>query len=164
MPPGWDPRRPPDPDDAGPVLYLPDDSDPDAQLVVSPEPIDPATHAAADRWAAYHGATRERSWALLSVESVRTRDDVLDGDAVVGPNPLTPAEPGILRALNADRPRLARLCARAGVHPASPLAVGVDPDGLDVRASLGVVRVEFDGECPDGPAVERALTDLALPP
>jgi len=161
MPPEWDPRLPAGSDERGVVLYIPDDSDPVAQLVVLPEPIDPSVHEAADRWAAYHGSIRVPAWALLRVESARCGGEVLDGEGLVHGNPLRADEPRLIRELNADRERLARLCERgAGVRPQAPMAVGADPDGIDVRASLGVIRVEFRAPCADAGAARHAIDAL----
>lgn len=161
MPPEWDPRDAGS-DELGRVLYLPDDSEPVLQLVVEPAPIDPRTHEGVDRWAAYHGSARERAWASLKVESARWDGEVCDGEDVTVGNPLRSAESRLLRDLNADRARLARLCAKGtGFAPEAPMAVGVDPDGVDVRASLGVVRVEFPTPCPDEGAARLAIGALA---
>ncbi len=161
MPRAWDPRSPEGSDDAGVVLYLPDDSDPAAQLVVTPTPLDPRSHGAADRWRAYHGEAREPAWALLRVESVRFGGEVFDGDEVIRASALRADEPRLVRELNADRARLAAFCRGAtGIDPESPLAVGVDPDGVDVRASLGVIRAEFERPCPDADAARREIDAL----
>jgi len=162
MPADWEPADTANPEDSGAVLYLPDDTDPELQLVIEPAPIDPRTHEAADRWAAYHGEARERVWSMFKVESVRWRGEVFDGDDVLAGNPLRAAEGRLLRGLNADRARLGRVCERAtGVRPEAPMAVGVDPDGIDARASLGVMRIEFPSDCADEAAARSAIAALA---
>lgn len=160
MPAEWDPRSAPD--ETGAVLYLPDDSDPEVQIIAHPAIIDPRTHGAPDRWAAYHGPTREARWAALDIESVKWSGGVCDADEFDASNALRSSQGALLRELNADRDRLSRLCERgAGVRVNTPLAVGVDPDGIDVRASLGVVRVEFPEPCDDEGAAGRAIESLA---
>ena len=162
MPKGWDPRRTASFENSGEVFYLPDDSDPELQLIVHPEAVDPRTHEGVDRWTAWHGAADERRWAALRIESARWSGGVCDGDEIQTPNPLRPVETRLLKDLNTDRARLATICERgAGVRPESPLAVGIDPDGLNVRASLGVVRIEFPSECPDEAAARRAIDAMA---
>ena len=59
-------------------------------------------------------------------------------------NVARPVESRLCKLLNENEDRLRTLTARmAGVMPETALAVGVDEDGIDVRVSLGVVRVEF---------------------
>jgi len=141
-------RSPSDDPDAEVVIFVPDDSTSEAaealQILALPEPIEPRAHEAGDRYLVYHGAANERCWAALSVQSVRWHGAVVSGEEMLTPNPLRGVEPRVCKALNADPGRIGVACQRAtGTLPMTPLVVGVDPDGIDVRARFGVIRIEF---------------------
>ncbi|MFG0286144.1 MAG: hypothetical protein ACF8R7_17140, partial [Phycisphaerales bacterium JB039] len=121
-----------------------------------------------DRGRAYHGPDRRGAWALGAVESLRLRISpgpaVLDGPDVLRPNPLRDDVAQLVRYANRDRTRLAdAVRARLGSASIEPVAVGVDPWGLDVRARFGPVRFEFDCEADHAAAVRSAI-DRALEP
>lgn len=142
-------RSPSDDPESEVVLFVPDDSTDEAagalQLLATPEPIDPRTHEAGDRYLVYHGTPPERCWAVFNVQSVRWPGAVMGGDEMVVGNPLRGVEARVCKALNADPGTVADACLRAtGTRPSPPLVVGVDPDGIDVRARFGIIRVEFD--------------------
>jgi hypothetical protein len=143
------------------VLFTPEESDQALQLLLLPRPTDPDTDEACDRWKAYHGTPAYPRWASCGIESARLGDDVVEGEALMVPNPLRAAEPALCKRLNADRARLTRLCHRAtGVEIPGPLAVGVDPDGVDVKARFGIVRVLFGAPAPTGEAAGAAIDAL----
>lgn len=103
-----------------------------------------ASDAAIDRWLAAHapldplatdaGKAPHTHWLAGTVDTARFGGQVFDGLDLR--NPLGDREPGYRRRVNADRGWLSRLCAaRVGVVPVEPLCLGLDPDGLDVRAT-----------------------------
>ena len=135
-----------------PAMLIPDESDPEIELLLDLR--GQPGEAQRDQWRAYHGADRRGAWALGTVESVRLRispgPTVLDGPDVVRPNPLRAHVRELLRHANRDPGRLAGAVRRKlGAASAEPVAVGVDPWGLDVRARFGPVRFEFDREAGD---------------
>jgi hypothetical protein len=69
---------------------------------------------------------------------------VFDGEALTRPNTLASAEAQMVKDLNGDRAGLVRLCAHAtGAAVEDPVCVGVDQDGIYVRARFGVLRIHF---------------------
>lgn len=125
------------------VLFLPEEREGALQVLLEFLPGEPPG-AAQDRWCAYHAETRQRLWATARICGTRRATEVCEADDLPLLNPLQRDEGGLLRSLNADRAALARLCQRlAGVDVADPCAVGINPQGLDVRARFGIVRAEF---------------------
>lgn len=132
------------------VLCLPDDSfETKARVLLVPERID-EHDPALDMYLAYHARAATGVALSAAIESVKLEDStVVDGAQLTVPNPLMPALGRLCRALNADRGSLRRACERVvGVSPEDPLAVGVDPLGVDVRARFGTVRLAFDPAAP----------------
>ncbi|TVQ63372.1 MAG: hypothetical protein EA378_01940 [Phycisphaerales bacterium] len=143
------------------VLHVPEESDDSMQLLLTVHPIDRESHEACDRHLAYHGSPRASAWVAASIDSAKWAGLVFDGLALNIPNALREAEPKLVKRANADRDALRGACARrAGVEPAEPLCVGVDPDGLDVRARFGIVRVAFDEPTETREAAEAAIDRL----
>lgn len=127
------------------VLFLPRDEDDALQLQVSLEPVDPAGPKAAlvDRWQAYHGDPPDVRWAALSIDAARFEAHFIDGVALTRENPLAPIEARACRELNARRDALRVLCrVRLEIDIEEPVAVGVDPGGIDVRGAFEVRRIE----------------------
>ncbi len=98
----------------------------------------------ADYWTAYHGKTTRTIWLRCIVQSAKLPAGVVDGDDLSLANPLGKVSGEVRKLLNADRSAVAAMVnARAGVRVESPLVIGVDDWGVDVRAEFGVIRVEF---------------------
>lgn len=143
------------------AMYVPEDCDGCLQLLVTPTVMDPLTTEGADRWQVYHGRPDGPYWALLKVESAKWPEGVCDGDELCGANALRACESRLLRDLNADRGVLAGMCRRAlNVTPEAPMAVGIDPDGFDVRGKLGIIRVEFGSPALDEDAAKVMIGRL----
>jgi hypothetical protein len=144
------------------VLFVPEELDEnELQLLLAPVELDPSHEEACDRWKAYHGDPQLTHWAGCEIESARFRGEVIDETPLRECNPLVAVEPRLCKLLNSDRARLADVCGRrSGVAPREPVAVGVDPGGIDVRARFGVVRVPFDRECPTCEAASSTVESL----
>jgi hypothetical protein len=140
------------------VLFVPEEDPPDEdelQLLIAPTELDPGHDEPCDRWRAYHGEPHLARWAACDIESARFAGEVIDETPLARPNPLAAVEPRLCKRLNTDRQRLAELCrTNNGCAPSDPLAVGVDPCGIDVRARFGIMRVPFRTEAwtPDAAA------------
>lgn len=152
-------------DAAAVTLHVPDDGPLAVHVLGHLEPLDPDRDAVCDRYLIYHGPPSGREnkprWARLLVDSIKQERTVIDRDEFAVGNPLAPREPAFCKAMNQDRDRIARICGRAtGTTPESPLVVGVDPMGIDVRARLGVMRVEFPAVCTSIEAVEQVLAAM----
>ncbi len=138
------------------VLDIPEENDDALQLLVTAEECPES--AATDRWLAYHGEPEHVRWATFGIDSARHGPWVFDGDALTIPNPLAADEPAICKRLNTNPISLAALSQRfAGVPIPKPVCVGVDPRGLHIRASFGVVRVRFDTLAPTAAAAMQTI-------
>jgi len=132
-------------------LLVPDEHDPVVAALLSIKTVASAPGAAEIRFEVYHGRAHEALWAVATVEALRYHGEAYDRDEFSLTDPLAADEPTLCRELNADAAGLRAICeACAGARVEDPVVVGVDPDGLDVRARFGIVRVEF---------AERAETD-----
>jgi hypothetical protein len=127
------------------VLELPDDSDDGMQVQVTLEQIEESgPHGAlCDRWCIYHGEPPDVRWARMSVDAARWHGYFIDGSALTRENPFAAREPAACKALNASGlEAVTRAAEAAGGHRlVNPKVVGVDPWGIDVRSTLGVVRI-----------------------
>lgn len=142
------------------VLFTPDEADDAMKLLLSAEQIEEC-HLT-DRVLAYHGEPEHVRWGAFWIDSAKHGPWVFDGDAMMIPSALADAERELLKELNADTPRLSALVQRAReVEVASPVALGIDQLGLDIRARFGPMRIAFEHECPDNDAarteIERIL-------
>jgi hypothetical protein len=147
------------------LLFAPEERDDAMQIMGRPVRLEAAREGACDRWAAYHGKATERHWAALAIEGARMGEYVIDEVELVAINPLGPAEGRLCRRLNLDRAALERACRRvARVSVAEPIAVGVDPHGVDVRARFGIVRLEFEAPATDEPGAMGAIDALLAGP
>ncbi len=147
-------------------LLIPEEHDPHIAALLAIEITSTPPPAAEIRHEVYHGPPREARWALATIEAIRHHGETFDRDelALIDPliDPLADHEPALCRALNADPARLAELCRHhAGAHVAEPVAVGVDPDGIDIRAKFGIVRLEFPSMVSTLEAAQNAIDQLA---
>lgn len=128
------------------VLELPDDAEESLHLMVTLEAFDEhgPDGALADRWRIYHGDPPDVRWAVMGIDAARFRGHFIDGSALERPNALATVEAALLRRLNhGDRALLRRACAAANLASESPVAVGIDECGVDVRRAFEVVRIPF---------------------
>jgi hypothetical protein len=143
------------------VVFLPRESDDTVQLLCRPEEIGAAKEEVCDRWGAYHGKTDLRRWARLVIEGGKRDEWVANGAELAVPSVLRLAEGGLVRLLNADPRALGAACERlARMKVADPLAVGVDPHGVDVRARFGIVRLEFEAAACDEAGATRMIQGI----
>lgn len=78
-------------------------------------------------------------------------------------NRLADAEEEIVAHMNSAHADALRACCRhaAGAAPARAALVGIDCDGIDVRADATIVRIEFDAAVTDAGKARAALAALA---
>lgn len=140
------------------VLMTPDENSDSLQLLCRARAINPAEFAGA-YYEAHHAKSPEGTLCLLEVESIKSGLTLASGEDCCVLNPLIKVIGAICRTVNADRDRLAEACDRAlHVKPQAPICVGVDPDGLSIRARFGIVRIPFDIEPQNA---EQALSLVA---
>lgn len=140
------------------VLSLPDDGAPEVEASCVARELDASTDESVDWYRAYHGDGAHPRWIELRAECWRMGGAVWDGDEVTFANPLIVEIGALCRELNAAPGVLQRACEM--MHhftPETPVCVGVDQFGLDVRTRFQVVRVEFPEACPTGDAVRRSI-------
>jgi len=127
------------------VLFIPEERDGAMELLLTLEPIEQHSHgeALADRWRIYHGEPEDMHWAVGVIDAVRHEGFVIDGEALMQPNALADHEARLCKLLNeAGSSRLSAMAfARADRKVESPVAVGVDELGVDLRAAFEVVRL-----------------------
>lgn len=148
------------------VLFVPREDpadEPELQLMLEAAALDPASDAGADRWRVYHGEPRLTKWAACRVTGARFDRAVVEAEEFRLENPLAAAEPGLCKRLNADRAALTAICRPRGVEPKDPVAVGIDPEGIDVRARFGILRVPLPRAAADaqeaGAMIDAMLRD-----
>lgn len=148
------------------ALELPDEGEDGVQVMVTMERLDPEGPLAGlcDRWRAYHGEPEDVRWARMTPDAARHQQWFVDGEALLQANPLAKDEPGLLKALNAaPRHFLKALCAASRAPAEQPVAVGVDPGGIDVRRAHDVVRLPFPARLETAAAV-RSFMESTSPP
>ncbi|MEM7621604.1 MAG: hypothetical protein AAF235_00185 [Planctomycetota bacterium] len=147
------------------VLWLPAERFDAIQALSSVHEIEDPYDEAKDRYLAYHGKADAARWARLAIESARIGGDVLDGDELRITNALRDAEPKLCKLFNTEPVALADLCnAMLGARPLDPLAVGVDEDGVDVRAGVGIMRLDFPRRARDADDALSMSRGLLSPP
>lgn len=140
------------------VLFVPDESADSAQLLLASAREPEAS--AVDRYQAHFGVPRGVVVRACEIESVRWGGSVFDVDEIALANPWHAEEPALLRTANEDPSRLERACGILGHGTSAPLvAVGVDPDGLNVRARTGITRIAFSERATTGSAASRAVRE-----
>jgi len=148
------------------VLFVPDYSDNASmlELQVTMLPLEERGEggAQADRWRIHHGEPDDVRWAWLSIDAARFEEFVIDGDALMVPNPLALDEAALCKWMNQEHAAdLVALCAAFGsMKVESPLMVGIDPQGIDVRATFDVVRIPSTAPMPDAACARATLTQM----
>lgn len=145
------------------VLFVPEeqpDMGPALQLLLTGRTLEPDSEPA-DRWRAYFGTPRQTKWLTCEIEGGKLEGEVIEPELLRVPNTLRAQEARLCKRLNADKAALASLCQRSvGVTVPDPLAVGVDPTGIDIRARFGVIHVLFPAPVLDPAAAALAVESL----
>lgn len=143
------------------VLWLPDERFGAMQALLVVGEAEDEFDEARDRYLAYHGRAKSPRWIRCTVESAKEGAAAYDGDDLTVPNAARAVEPRLCKLLNQDEQKLRSVTEKlCGVHPETALAVGVDEDGIDVRVSLGVVRLEFPRRAKDADETEATVRGL----
>ncbi len=144
-------------------LLVPDEHDPVLAALLSIETVTELPGAAEIRYEIYHGNMREASWAVATVEALRYHGEPFDSEEIDLTDPIIEHEPGFCRELNTD-PELLRVACEslAGASVEEPVAVGVDPDGIDIRARFGIVRLEFPERAETIEQVREQIAAIAV--
>jgi len=144
------------------ILFIPNDNPGALELLVTLESLE-ENSAASDRWRIYHGQTDDPEFVRCYIEAARKYEYVIDGDAFRRRNPLTAYEPALCRIMNRQHPDVLHAIAKthADVEIESPRLVGVDSDGLDIRARFSIVRVPFERSMETEDAARSAISELA---
>lgn len=146
------------------TLYVPACNEEALELDVSIERFDEdGEHGAhVDRWQIYHGEPPDVRWAFVDIDAGRYHESVIDGAALMTANPLAADEPSLCRWINTEYgDQLAALCEHVlGAEIESPLVVGIDPGGMDVRRRFEVVRIPAAKPFDDADAARHVLTAM----
>lgn len=99
--------------------------------------------SSADRWQVYHGVSPDVQWAMLEIDAARFHEAFIDGELLQRENSLADLEPALCKKLNKHHvAQVQEICkSRTNVGVPEPVVVGVDPLGIDIRASFGIIRV-----------------------
>lgn len=141
-------------------LFVPDAADDSMVLSITLERLDEngPDGAFCDRWRIHHGEPRDVRWAAIVIDAVRYADLFVDGEALARANPLAGGEAAICRTANAEPEKLRAAClAITGVDVPEPRLVAVDPDGIDVRARFGILRLPLAAEASAGIATAEDM-------
>lgn len=141
------------------TLFVPEERDDTLQLLVEPTEIDPNRHPSCDRYLIYHGKPTTSRWALFRAQSAKFFGVVFD--ECRSPNLLRADEARLCKQLNAEPEVARRLCRNVGKSVESPVVVGVDQDGLDVRGRGEVIRVDFPHSAVGVDSAWRMIHELA---
>ncbi len=143
------------------TLLVPDEMAESMQLLIEVSELEASREDLCDRWRIYHGQPDATRWFVLRPDSVKWEGRVYDGSEITQPSILAAVEGRLCKKANSDRPRLAAMCQRlVRTVPAEPMVVGVDADGLDLRARFGIIRIEFDSRASDAAQAERMLEEM----
>ena len=146
------------------VLFVPEMIDGAMELQLTLDPFEERGDggALADRWRIHHGEPPDVRWARGLIDAARYDGHVIDGAALMVPNPLHGDESALCRHVNqthrAALPALCRFAAGIGVD--DPVMVAVDPDGALLRGRFDVYRVPFPETATDAAHAERMLDAL----
>jgi hypothetical protein len=127
------------------VMYIPDYAEDCMEMHVTLEQFveEGEDGQYADRWQVYHGEPPDVQWAKVSIDAVRFHEMFVEGESLMHENVLANHESSLCKQVNENTQSLIDACKRhAHVEVESPMMVGVDPLGIDVRARFGIVRVE----------------------
>lgn len=152
------------------ALFCVPEEEPEAMqlsLVLRDITDDPAMGYALDRWAAYFDRPLGPRARFVDGEiiSAKLGREVVDGEDLDLLNPLLEGhvESRLVKLANAERGALVRVLQARGLSEHDrdgARCVGVDPRGIDVRAGLGVRRIEFPARVVDEASGRAAVAAL----
>lgn len=146
------------------VLFIPECVEDSMEVQVTLEQFDERSRdgAIADRWRIYHGEPQDVRWAWMDIDGARQGRMVFDGEALIRANPLAADEARICRHMNEDHADdLRALCLHfAKVEIESPVMVGIDPLGIDVRGMFDVFRVVAAEPMTNADDARRVLVEM----
>lgn len=146
------------------VLFIPECVEEAMEVQVTLEQFDEQSPdgAVTDRWRIYHGEPPDVRWAWIEIDAARHEGMVFDGEGLLRPNPLAGDEPRICKHMNDEHADdLRALCLHfAKVEVESPVMVGIDPLGIDVRGRFDVFRVPATEMMSDAAMARRVLVEM----
>ncbi len=146
------------------VLFIPECVEDSLEVQVTLERFEERSRegVVADRWRIYHGEPQDVRWAWLDIDGARHGRMVFDSEALVRGNELAKDEARICRHMNEDHADdLRALCLHhAQVEIESPVMVGIDPLGIDVRGRFDVFRVAATEPMHSAEDARRVLTAM----
>jgi len=127
------------------VMFVPEYCDDCIEMHVSLQEFKEELENAslADRWQVYHGSSPDVQWATIEIDAARFHDAFIDGEHLQRENPLAELEPSLCKELNEHHvAHVQAICkTQTNVAVSDPVVVGVDPLGIDIRASFGIIRI-----------------------
>jgi hypothetical protein len=129
------------------VMYVPEYAEDCMEMHVTLEQFSPTGDGSAyvDRWQMYHGEPPDVQWAKVTIDAARFHEMFIDGDGLQRENEIAVDEPLLCIQLNGDIAEIVSACKQiANVEVETPVVVGVDQLGVDVRARFGIVRLASD--------------------
>ena len=127
------------------VMFIPEYCEDCIEMHVSLQEFkEEGEHASlADRWQVYHGVSPDVQWATLEIDAARFHEAFIDGEQLCRENPLGEIEPALCKELNEHHVAHVREICKSltNVVVPEPVVVGVDPLGIDIRASFGIIRI-----------------------
>ena len=141
-------------------LMIPDESSPQLSLLLRLEPAERLPGDIEIRYEIYHGKSGFAHWSVGTLEALRAGTHIFDSDEICLTDAIIAEEPALCALLNADQDSLRTACARAGLPIEKPVAVGVDPDGIDIRTRFGIARLPFDQRTPTPDNARAAIKTL----
>jgi hypothetical protein len=126
------------------VMYIPEYVEDCMEMHVTLEQFseDDAGGAYADRWQMYHGEPPDVQWAKVAIDAARFHGMFVAGEGLQRENKIADDESSLCKALNGDISKVVSACKRiANVEVKTPVVVGVDSLGVDVRARFGIIRL-----------------------
>ena len=147
------------------ILYVPDYSEDCMEMHVSIRQFSEHGEEGhlADRWQVYHGTPPDVQWAILEVDAARFHEMFIDGEGLQRENPFASEEPALCKQLNTShQAQVVKACStNTHVDVKNPLVVGIDPLGIDVRASHGIIRIQFETELHNTSDVLELITNYS---
>lgn len=145
------------------VMFIPEYCEDCIEMHISLEEFeeDGVNASLADRWQVYHGISPDVQWATVEIDAARFHEAFVDGEQLCRENTLYNFEPALCKDLNENHVELVKeICKKhTNVAVPDPVVVGIDPMGIDVRASFGIVRIPADSPFTSSDDVTAFVSD-----